>query len=316
MEKGFKYTKRVLFFGMPDMGSICLARLVQEGVNIVGAVAPPPRTQTFLPFCELAQHMKLNLIIYKNSLKDADFLEQIKKLNADVAIVCSYSKLFPEELLNTIPNRFVNVHPSILPKHRGPNPYSNVIINGEEKTGITLHIMDKNFDTGDMLVTREINLEPNETMGSLFNKINYLAGELVVDFLRRFENVDDLKGQPQPEGDFPKAKEINVMKRENIIDWSKSALSIERFVRALNPFIAAMTYFRGLPIKVYSVRVLDKKINAPAGTVLNAEKGLFVNTGDGIIEIRVVQAGTFFVGEGKELIKHFEIKKGEKFDNG
>ena len=315
MANEFQYTKRVLYFGMPDMGSICLARLAQEGVNIVGAVAPPPNAPTFYQFCDLAKYLKLNIITYNNSLKDADFLAKIKSLNADVAIVCSYSKLFPEELLNVMPNKFVNVHPSILPKYRGPNPYSHVIIDNEETTGITLHLMDKNFDTGDLIVTREVALEPNETMGSLFNKINYLSGELLVEFLRRFENINELKGKPQPEGDFPKATDINPQKGENIIDWSKPAAFIERFVRGLNPFIAALTYFRGLPIKVYSVRVLDKKINAPAGTVLNAEKGLFVNTGDGIIEIRVVQAGTFLIGEGRDFIKFMEIKKGEKFTN-
>ncbi len=315
MENNFKYTKRVIYFGMPDMGSICLARIAQEGANIVGVVAPPPNAPTFFQFCDLVKFLKLNLITYKNSLKDADFLEKIKSLNADVAIVCSYSKLFPEELLATMPNKFVNVHPSILPKYRGPNPYSHVIIDDEEKTGITLHLMDKNFDTGDMLVTREVNIEPDETMGTLFNKINYLSGELLVEFLRRFENISELKGEPQPDGVFTKATEINAIKGENIIDWSKPAVYIERFVRGLNPFISALTFFRGLPVKVYGVRVLDKKINAPAGTVLNAEKGLFVNTGDGIIEIRVVQAGTFFFGEGRDLIRHLQVKKGEMFKN-
>ena len=315
MENNFKYTKKVLYFGMPDMGSICLARMVQEGVNIVGVVAPPPDAPTFFQFCNLAKVLNLNLITYRNSLKDADFIEKIKSLNADVAIVCSYSKLFPEELLNTMPNRFVNVHPSVLPKYRGPNPYSHVIINEEEKTGITLHLMDKTFDTGDLLVTREITIEPKETMGSLFNKINYLSGELIIDFLKRFETHDELKGEPQPKGIFPTASEINVAKGENVIDWSLPAKRIERFVRGLNPFISALTYFRGLHIKVYGVRVLDKKINAPAGTILNVEKGLFVNTGDGIIEIRVVQAGTFFIGEGRDFVRQMDIKKGEMFTN-
>jgi len=315
VENNFKYTKKVLYFGMPDMGSICLARMVQEGVNIVGVVAPPPDAPTFFQFCNLAKVLNLNLITYRNSLKDADFIEKIKSLNADVAIVCSYSKLFPEELLNTMPNRFVNVHPSVLPKYRGPNPYSHVIINEEEKTGITLHLMDKTFDTGDLLVTREITIEPKETMGSLFNKINYLSGELIIDFLKRFETHDELKGEPQPKGIFPTASEINVAKGENVIDWSLPAKRIERFVRGLNPFISALTYFRGLHIKVYGVRVLDKKINAPAGTILNVEKGLFVNTGDGIIEIRVVQAGTFFIGEGRDFVRQMDIKKGEMFTN-
>ena len=100
---------------MPDMGAVCLVKLVNEGVNIVGVVPPPPNAPTFAQFCELAQYLKLNIIPYTKTLKDADFLAKIKALNADVAIVCSYSKLFPKELLATMPNKFVNVHPSLLP---------------------------------------------------------------------------------------------------------------------------------------------------------------------------------------------------------
>ena len=301
---------------MPDMGAVCLTRLMQEGVNIIGVVPPPKEAPTYQQFIELANYFKLNIIAYNNSLKDVDFLEKIKKLNADIAIVCSYSKLLPKELLNIMPNRFVNVHPSILPDYRGANPYSNVIINGEEKTGITLHIMDEHFDTGDLIVSREVPLAPDETMGTLFNKLNYFSADLVVAFLQHFEQMNELKGKKQPVGEFKKADEITPQKGNNIINWNKSAKEIERFVRELNPFISALTFYKGLPIKIHDVKVLDKKINAPAGVILNVEKGLFVNTADGIIEIKIAQPGTFFIGNGKTLIKYFELKKGEKFSNG
>lgn len=316
MKEKFNYTKKVLFFGMPDMGTACLARLVEEGVNIVGVVAPPPYAPTFRGFCEIAQYLKLNLITYQNSLKDEDFLAKIKDLNADVAVVCSYATLFPKELLDLMPNRFVNVHPSLLPNYRGANAYSHVILNDEEKTGITLHIMDETFDTGDMIVSREIPIEERETMGTLFNKLNYYAAELLVSFLQKFESITELKGAKQPEGDFKKAKDINIQNGDNIIDWTKDAQYIERFVRALNPFLSARTTFRGMPIVIHSVKAIDKKIKAPAGIILNAEKGLFVNSGNGIVEIKVLQAGTFMIGEGKDFVKNFTVSKGESFTNG
>ena len=316
MENRFNYTKKVLFFGMPDMGVFCLRNLVADGVNIVGVVAPPKESPTFDMFCDIAKQMNMNLITYEKSLKDADFLAKIKALNADVAIVCSYSKLFPKELLDIIPNGFINTHPSMLPKYRGPNPYSHVIIDNEEKTGVTLHIMDETFDTGAIVGYKEIEIAEKETMGTLFNKLNLVASELLIYFLRHFENAGVIQSAPQPQGEFKKAVDINAQKGDNIIDWTKDAFYIERFIRGLNPFICARTFYKGAQLSVFSARAIDKEINAKPGTIVNTEKGLFVNTGKGILEIRTVQVAGFMVGEGKDFTKHFNIPRGDVFDNG
>lgn len=316
MEQNFNYTKRVLFFGMPDMGVFCLRNLVADGVNIVGVVAPPKDSPTYDVFCNIARQLNMNLITYQNSLKDADFLEKIKSLNADVAFVCSYSKLFPKELLDIIPNKFINVHPSMLPKYRGPNPYSHVIIDNEQKTGVTLHIMDETFDTGPIVGYKELDIDARETMGTLFNKLNFVASELIIYLLRHFEKNNEIKAMPQPQGEYKKAVDINIQKGQNIIDWTKDAHYIERFIRALNPFIIAKTFYKGAQLSIFSARAFDKEINVKPGTIVNTEKGLFVSTGKGILEIRVLQVAGFMVGEGKDFIKHFNIPRGDVFDNG
>ena len=316
MENKFTYKKRVLYFGMPDMGIFCLKNLLSEGVNIVGVVAPPKDSPTYNMFCNIAKQLNMNLITYENSLKDADFLTKIKNLNADIAIVCSYSKLFPKELLDILPNKFVNTHPSMLPKYRGPNPYSHVIINNEPKTGVTLHIMDESFDTGAIIGYKDLEIDEKETMGTLFNKLNFVASELLIYFLRHFETTGEITTAPQPQGEYPKAVEINTQKGDNIIDWTKDAHYIERFIRALNPFIIARTFYKGAQLSIFSARAIDKEINAKPGLIVNTEKGLFVNTGKGILEIRVLQVAGFMVGEGKDFIKHFNIPKGDVFDNG
>ena len=183
-----KYQKRILFIGMPDMALVCLSGLVSRGFNIVGVVPPHRNEGTFDLMCSFAYSLKLPLIFYKDRMDEMDFIHAIKQLNADIAVVCSYNKKFPPELLRTAKDGFVNCHPSLLPDYRGANPYSHVLINGEKETGITLHFMDENFDTGNIIAQKKIPIEKNETMGTLFNRMNYMSAELLAEFLEQYEN--------------------------------------------------------------------------------------------------------------------------------
>ena len=131
-----KYQKKVLFLGMPDMALVCLSKLVYDGFNIVGVVPPHRSDGTYELMCNFVRGLKLPLVEYQNKLDELDFLHKIRQLEADIAVVCSYNKKFPPELLKIVKGGFVNCHPSLLPDYRGANPYSNVIINDEaEKLG-------------------------------------------------------------------------------------------------------------------------------------------------------------------------------------
>ena len=186
MDLRINYKKRVLFVGMPDMAIICLTKLIEAGINIVGVVPPHPQEQTFELMCSFASSLKLPIITYENRLDEIDFLHKVRQLNADIAVVCSYGKKFPPEFLKTVKDGFVNCHPSLLPEYRGANPYSHVIINNETQTGVTLHFMDENFDTGNIIAQTKVKIEPNETMGTLFNKMNFFCADFLIEFLSKY----------------------------------------------------------------------------------------------------------------------------------
>lgn len=307
------FQKRVLFVGMPDMAIVCFEHLYKAGVNLVGAVPPDSNNPSYECFVSFMSNFEVPVINYENSLKDAQFLEQIKRLNADIAVVCSYNKLFPREFLSCTKDGFINCHPSLLPDYRGANPYSHVIINDEKVSGVTLHFMDESFDTGDIICQKKLSLSGNETMGILFNVCNYIAADLLLQVLTRYEETNTLPRKSQNKNSDKIAPAINQNGQDNRIDWSKTAKEIECFVRALNPFIVAVTGFRNEFVRVMNVNFEKKRHNLTPGTVCDTRKGLGVATVDGVVYINILQYGTFLICSGKELVAKMNIKNGEMF---
>ncbi len=307
------YKTKILFFGMPDMALVCLSRLVRDELNIVGVVPPHYSDPTYNLMCSYVKSCGLNIVNYEKSLDEPDFLGKIKILNADVGIVCSYNRKFPSALLQSIKGGIINCHPSLLPDYRGGNPYSNVIINGETETGITLHYMDENFDTGNIIWQRKVSVSPKETMGTLFNKQNYIAADMISEFFKKYETNPNPVSTPQPEGNFKKAPVIDSKNYKNYIKWEQSAQQIERFVRGLNPFISAMAVFRGIFVKIHQAEVVHKKTKFPPGTVCYAKDALGIATGDGILEIKVLQFGSYMISDAKGFIETFKPQTGETF---
>ncbi len=307
-----KYKKKILFIGMPDMAIICLARLISDGFNIIGVVPPHPGEPTYDFMVQFAKKSGLNVLTYEKSINDPDFINKVKILNADLAVVCSYNKKFSPALLSSVKGGFVNVHPSLLPKYRGANPYSHVILNDEKETGVTLHFMDENFDTGNIIWQKKVPVAPNDTMGTIFNKLNFVSAEMLSDFLKQAEHTPFIKSVPQPIGEYEKAFVIDNKNMKNYIDWSKDAAYIERFVRALNPFITAMTTFRGIFMKIYSAQVINKKVKEEPGTIISAKDNIAVATGDGVLCIKSLQFGSYMITDSKAFIQMFSPKQGEK----
>lgn len=307
------FNKRVLFVGIPDMAYVCLDGLFVAGVNIVGVLGPKKDHVTYEYFKQFVQSRNLNYIEF-DDLKEIALIECIKSLNVDIAVVCSYNYKIPKILLEAVKDGFVNVHPSLLPNYRGANPYSHVIINDEKQTGVTLHFMDEGFDTGDIIVQKPINISPRETMGTLFNRLNILGLELLVKVLADYEK-GSLPRLKQPRGDFLVGN--NIAEEDLNIDFLMSAVEIERFVRALNPFFTVSTSFRGTPVRIYSLEVVTDvpKSDYIVGTVeyINDEK-FYIKTADGLVAPTALQFGSFFVGSSKEFIQLLDLKIGEVFE--
>lgn len=296
---------------MPDMALICMAKLVAQHVNIVGCIPPPKNDNTYKLFFDFANQLGLNVISYDNSVLDEDFVNKIKALEPDLGIVCSYCKLLPMEFLNIPKDGFINTHPSLLPKYRGGNPYSHVIINGEKETGVTLHFMDEHFDTGDIVTQQRVEIFNTDTMGTVFNRLNFLAADMLLRFLIKYEKGEEITRTPQPQGDFVKAPSIKSGSEDVLIKWNKPATEIDRFIRALNPFINAGTRYRQNYLKVHTAYIEKRDSNFYPGTIVSTDGDLGVATKKGIIHITVLQAGSYFIGEASEFIKLSNCKIGE-----
>lgn len=309
--KSFK--KRVLFIGIPDMAYICLDGMTVAGINIVGVLGPKKNHQTYIDFKAFVKSRNLNFIEY-DKLDEPALLEKIEQLKPDIAVVCSFNYKIPKALLESVKGGFINVHPSLLPLYRGPNPYSPVIINNEKESGVTLHFMDETFDTGDIISQRKIPLSAMETMGTLFNRTNILAFDMLLEALKIFEQ-GDLARIKQPTGDFIRGD--NLAEEHLFINYKKPALEIESLIRALNPFVSARTLFRKTITRIHSADVIDVELpkKHSIGSIVQIENDKFyIATGKGLLVPTSMQFGSFFAGSAKEFIKILNPQIGEKFE--
>lgn len=294
------------------MAYVGLDGLLMSGVNIVGVLGPKKDHSMFHSFKNFVINRGLNYIDY-DELDEPQLIEKVKSLNVDVAVVCSFNYKVPKVLMETTKDGFINVHPSMLPKYRGGNPYTRVIMNGETETGVTVHFMDDGFDTGDIIAQKAYHIHSKATMGTLFNELNVIGIELLLQVLQLYE-TQELPRIPQPKGDFISGKGLE--DREIFINYNKTAEEIERMIRALNPFIIASTTFRGNLMKIMRAEVASDaySIPHPAGTVSKIEDDkFFISTAKGLIVPTVLQFGSFFIGDSKDFIRIVNPKIGEEF---
>ncbi len=305
---------RVLFIGIPDMAFVCLDGMLNAGVNIVGVIGAKKTHNTYMTFKNYVTNKGLNYIDYDN-LDDEVFINKIKSLNADIAVVCSFNYKIPKVMLDSVKGGFINTHPALLPDYRGPNPYSAVILNGEKYTGVTLHLMDEEFDTGDIVLQKKIPISPVETMGTIFNKLNALGLDMLLEILEIYSQ-GKLKRKKQPKGKFKYAERVNSC----VIDFSKPAVEVERFIRALNPYLIAKTHFRGVVLNIFSAEVYNENVDGVGvGTIVKKDENRFyIKTGKGLIAPTSMQFGGFLISSVKEFMAIInpqlgEIMKGDTF---
>lgn len=304
--------KRILFVGIPDMAYIGVDGLLMAGANIVGVLGPKKDHNMYKDFKNFIHTRGLNYIDF-DRLDEPNLIQTIKELDVDVAVVCSYNYKIPKVLLESTKDGFINVHPSMLPKYRGGNPYSRVIMNGETETGVTVHFMDEDFDTGDIIAQKPYHIPSKATMGTIFNELNFIGIELLLQVLRTYE-TEPLTRIPQPKGNFISGDGLK--DREMFINFEKSAEELERFIRALNPFIMASTTFRGNLMKIMKAEVASDAfcLPHPAGTLAKIEDDkFFIATSKGLLVPTVMQFGSFFIGDSKDFIRIVNPKIGEEF---
>ncbi len=301
---------KIIFVGIPDMATICLHNLLVNNFNILGVVPPKNTHETYDFFKKTVTDKKLNFIEFKNSPNDKDCIEKIKKLQADIGVVCSYNNLLSKDFLNTTKMGYINCHPSLLPDYRGPNPYFNIINNGEKTSGITLHFMDETFDTGDIIYQEEFELLPFETMGTLFNRTTYMISDALIKVLNNIQKNRNVKKIPQKKGDFKIAPKVDGNFK---IRWkTANVYEIERLIRASNPFYNVLTSFRGVCIKIIKASVINKEHSFKYGEIIKAdESSLTIGAKGGILSVDIMQVGTWGYFIPKDFYYTFSPKIGE-----
>ena len=301
---------KIIFVGMPDMALICLSNLLEKDFNIVGVVPPKKNHETYEYFKQFVNFKNLNLIEYENTCNEDICIEKIKKLNADIGVVCSYNYKLSKEFLSTTKMGYINSHPSLLPHYRGAAPYFHIINNGEKESGITLHFMDETFDTGDIVYQNKFKLLPNETMGSLFNRTNYMISDGLIKILETIETGKELKRFPQDK----EKKYIDAPKVDGNfkIRWKRSAEEIESLIRASNPFYNAFCFFRGVNMKIIKASAVKKNHNLNFGEIVICnDKEILIAAKDGFVSLEIFQIGTWGVMNPQDFCLVFNPKKGE-----
>lgn len=300
--------------GTPDFSVPTLEALLASEHEVAAVVTQPDKPKGrgkeihMSPVKECA--LKHNIPVYQPiRARDEAFIEEMRALHPDAMVVIAFGQILPKSLLKLPKYGCINIHASLLPKYRGAAPIQWAVINGDEETGITTMLMDVEMDTGDMLEKTVVRLNPDETGGSLFDRLSLLGGDLILSTLNKLEK-GEITPQPQEHEKATYVKKIS--KSMGDIDWTMDAVSIERLVRGLNPWPSAFTRLNGKMLKIWEARVLeDPKKQAPCGSVISADAdGLKVQTGKGILCITSLQI------EGKKRMDTAAFLRGYPVEPG
>lgn len=283
---------RIIFMGTPDFAVPSLSQLVHSNHQVLAVVTQPDKKKgrgkklAAPPVKVVAE--KANIpVLQPTKIKTAEFLDELKSYNPDLIVVVAYGRILPASILTLPPLGCINVHGSLLPKHRGAAPIQWAIIAGDSTAGVTIMQMDEGMDTGDILLPAVMNVAEDETAGSLFEKLASLGAETLVTALNKLQR-GDLAPQQQ---DHDAATMAPPLKKEmGLIDWSKSAEELQCLIRGLDPWPSAYTFFDGKRYRLFSPKVVHKNSDAPVGSVLLADNnGLLIATGSNALLISELQ---------------------------
>ncbi len=310
---------KVVFMGTPEIAAGVLKSLIESGKHEITAVvtqtdkpkgrghemvAPPVKQLAVLHGIKVLQPEKASA---------PDFIETIREMKPDVICVAAYGKILKQALLDIPEYGCINVHASLLPKYRGAAPIQWAVINGEEKSGVTIMHMAAGLDTGDMIISQEIKLCEKETAGSLHDKMTEIGGPLLLEALDMIENGT----APRIPQDESEATYVSTMDKSfGKMDFSRSASELERLIRGLNPWPTAYTSIDGRLLKIWDGDVLNRDLlkeekTAAEGTVVEVTPDhLVVRCKDSLLKINSLQL------EGKRRMNTAEFLRGYKVNKG
>jgi len=294
MKYGNKKIK-IIFMGTPDFGVPSLLSLINQ-VTILAVVTQSDkkvgRKQELSqsPIKKVALEHKIEVLQPEKIKGNAEFIRRVQNLQPDLIVVVAYGFLLPKEILNIPKYGVVNVHASLLPKYRGASPIQAAILNGDKKTGITIMLIDDKMDHGPILAQKQIAITNNDNFETLHDKLAQLGADLLLETLPKYIS-GEIKPVAQNEAEATYCKILT--KEDGKIDWTKSAVEIERQVRAFTPWPGSFTYWDNNVLKILSASAYaSTKLSLTAsavGEVLKINDGLAVACGKDALEVLELQ---------------------------
>lgn len=320
---------KILFMGTPDFARESLDNLYNAGFEICGVVTQPDRPSgrgmklVASPVKEYALEKGLKLFQPEKISNNDEFKNAIKELAPDLVCVVSYGVILPKSFLKIPPLGCINVHPSMLPKYRGPAPIQWAILNGDKETGVSIMYLDAGMDSGDVILQEKVEIGDDETTGELWNRLSGIGARLLTKVVTDISN-GIIERTPQPE-EFVLAPMLD--KEMSKINWQeKTSSEIKNLVRGLNPIMGTYTFLNGKKVKIWKVQLvsnnelkelqeknnIDNINNLTAGTAIlaNEKQGLFIKTIDGVLSILEIQ------GENAKRMPVGDFLRGNKIEAG
>jgi methionyl-tRNA formyltransferase len=300
---------KIIFMGTPEFAVPSLKILVENDYQIVGVITAPDKPSgrglklTASPVKEYAESVGLK-ILQPTNLKNPEFLEELKSLNANLQIVVAF-RMLPEVVWNMPKLGTFNLHASLLPQYRGAAPINWAIINGEKETGASTFFLQHEIDTGNLILQEKEPIYEDDNVETLYERLKTMGAQLVLKTVRSIES-GTAPSIPQMESHELKAAP-KIFKETCEINWNKSARDIYNFVRGLAPYPTAWTTLNGKFFKVYKTKIIDNSSKQIAGEVKSDGKSfIHVNCGEGILALEELQA------EGKKKMLVEEFLRGNK----
>ena len=312
-------TDRILFFGTPEFAVPILAALVEAGRVPLRVVTQPARPvgrgrkPQDPPVAAWARERGIE-VIQPERVRNPSFLDQVRFLDPDVAVVVAFGQIFPQALLELPRHGCINLHASLLPRWRGASPIQAAVAAGDQRTGVATMLMDVGLDTGPILLEEETEIGPDETADGLSRRLADIGGRLMV---RTLDLLDRGELTPRPQAEEGVTYAPRLTRESGRADWSLTAREMHDRLRAYTPWPGLTAGLRGEPVKIVAARVLDGPAEGAApGSLLGLRDGhLAVACGGGTVlglaELqrpgkRALRAADFVNGE--------RLRAGESFD--
>lgn len=305
---------RILFMGTPDFSVPTLECLIDSEHEIIGVVTQPDKPKgrgkhIIHPPIKMVALEKGIPVYQPIKVKEQDFMDTMAALKPDLAVVVAFGQILPKAFLELPKYGCINIHASLLPKYRGAGPIQWAVIHGEATTGVTTMYMDVGLDTGDMLLKETVKIEPNETGGSLHDKLSVIGGPLILKTIQAMVE-NHLVRQPQDNALATYAPMLN--KEMGNINWNQPADTIEHLVRGLNPWPSAYTYYEGKLLKIWESEVVTSDaLDIPNGSICEiGDDGFVVKCKEDALLIKNLQL------QGKKRMSTVDFLRGHQIQLG